>query len=69
MTSPEPLSWTDGVWVAIDVAALALGVGEKRAYQLSKSEGWRTSPGKPRGYLIDDIKKTARQRKTERTHS
>ncbi|WP_353809138.1 hypothetical protein [Agromyces sp. SYSU T00194] len=50
-------------WVAIDVAAAALDVGIKRAYQLARTDRWRHTPTKPRGYLMTDIRRTAQHRK------
>lgn len=45
-------------WVAIDVAAAALDVSPRRAYELARSEGWRRTPTRPRGYLMQDIRST-----------
>jgi hypothetical protein len=55
----EGPSGVDNYWVAIDVAAIALGVGIKHAYKLARRDKWRATPGKrDRGFLMADIRTT-----------
>jgi hypothetical protein len=57
-----------GVFVTIDVAMEALGLDQRRTYQVAKSEGWRIAPGtRPRQYRFEDIRATYRKRKTTRS--
>lgn len=59
---------TRGVFVTIDVAMEALGLDQRRTYQLAKSEGWRVAPGtRPRQYRFEDVRATYRHRKTTRS--
>lgn len=60
MTSPaDRPTGVDNYWVAIDVAALALGVSKKHAYKLAHRDKWRATPTKRnRGYLMADIRTT-----------
>lgn len=64
-TSPDRAPGRHAYWVAIDVAAAALGVTIKRAYKLAHRDHWRHTPTKPRGYLMTDIKTTAHRRSTK----
>lgn len=51
-------------WVDIKIAAIALGVSVARAYQLARSEHWRTATGqRPRQYSFADIHRTYENRK------
>lgn len=61
----EPLTGHDNYWLTIDEAAAALDVTKWRAYQMARRDEWRHTPTKPRGYLMADIKTTARQRKAK----
>lgn len=58
----DPEQLADEQHVQIDVAALYLDVGKFRAYQLARADGWHVQPGKPRGYRMSDIRKTAQRR-------
>ena len=56
----------ENYWVTIEAAAIALGVNVRRAYQLARSEHWRTAPGqRPKQYRFDDIHRTYEQRRSE----
>lgn len=61
---PEPVGEAH-YWVTIDVAAAALGVSIPTAYRLANQHRWRRTPRAPRGYLMADIKTTARTRKEQ----
>jgi hypothetical protein len=54
-------------YMHIDAAALALGVGTKRAYQLANQDNWRKTGGKPARYNLTDIRATRDRRKTQTT--
>jgi hypothetical protein len=59
-----------GQWVLIDVAMEALEVSQRRAYELAKSEGWRTARGtRPRQYSFEDIRTTYRRINSSRSQS
>lgn len=62
-TTPNRPNGQLNYWVAIDVAALALGVTERRAYKLARTDHWRATPTRPRGYLMHDINNTRLRRK------
>jgi hypothetical protein len=54
----------DAVWVAVDVAMEALGISQRRVYQLAKQEGWRTAAGHyPKQFLFQDVRTTYLKRK------
>lgn len=54
----------DAAWVAIDVAAEALGISIKQAYRIAKTDQWRTAPGHyPKQFLFNDIRTTYQTRK------
>ncbi|CAD5999351.1 hypothetical protein [Agreia sp. COWG] len=53
-------------WVAIDVAAEALGVSKQTAYRLALTQKWRHDHGWPRGYSLQDIRTTHTQRRSKR---
>jgi hypothetical protein len=53
-------------YVDIDVARIALGgISRIRVYQLARSEHWRHDHGRPRGYLLADIRTTAQKRRKD----
>lgn len=54
-------------WVLIDVAAAALGVSIPTAYRLAIQDKWRHTRTTPRGYLMHDIRETAKKRKAAAT--
>jgi hypothetical protein len=50
-------------YVDAQVAATALGVDLKTVYRIAHSEKWQHTDTKPRGYLLADVRRTARRRK------
>lgn len=54
---------SDFQWVAIDVAAEALGVTEGQARRIAKKDHWRHDHGWPRAYNFADIRKSHTNRK------
>jgi hypothetical protein len=54
---------SDHQWVAIDVAAEALGVTEGQARRIAKKDHWRHDHGWPRAYNFGDIVKSHKKRK------
>lgn len=68
---PADLSPDDHVWVAIDVAAEALGCSVRRAQTIANQESWRRSLGRatgrrgrrPRQYFWPDIVTTYNRRR------
>lgn len=50
-------------YVTAQVAAAALGVGVDQVWRLARINRWKTVPTKPRGFLLADVRKTARERK------
>lgn len=52
-------------WLTIKEAAVALGIGTYRAYQIARAEKWQHTGTKPRGYLAADIRRTAQARRED----
>jgi hypothetical protein len=50
-------------YVTAAVAAAALEVGVDQVWRLARTEGWRMVPTRPRGFLLEDVKRTARARR------
>ena len=64
ITNPDaPDDGRFNYWLTIDEAAIALGVGKWRAYQISRADRWKHTRTTPRGYLAADIRRTAQNRK------
>lgn len=56
----------DAQWVAIDVAAEALNISKRRAYELARQDHWRCTRRRPKQYLFADIRNTYSERKNTR---
>jgi hypothetical protein len=61
--NPDHANGRLNYWVAIDVAAAALGTTTRLTYKLARKDKWRHTPTKPRAYLMQDIQTTAKKRK------
>jgi len=63
---PAPDDGSNNHWVEIDVAMEALDIGRSKAFELAKSEQWRsikTTGMRSRQYLFADIARTYQHRK------
>ncbi|NQX36275.1 hypothetical protein [Herbiconiux sp. VKM Ac-2851] len=64
MPAPAPdASGRLAYFVAADVAAKALSVSKLHVYKIARSEKWRHTPTHPRGFLMEDVARTAARRK------
>lgn len=66
ITSDTPDDGRYNYWLTIEEAAVALGVGKFRAYQLARADKWQHTGTKPRGYLAADIRRTRMKRERSR---
>jgi hypothetical protein len=55
----NPLDQHTGLWVTVDVIAIAFNVGTRHVYKLATTHKWRRRPGHyPRQYAFADVRAT-----------